>query len=223
MTEAKPVTFDKPWLILCEGIGDQNFLSHLLSHRGIGDFQIQPPPKTSGMGRAAFGKYLNSVVTSEEFLTTVQGLLVVSDNDTAESFSEVQRELRRVAGLGVPAARQTVTHSKAPLPPVEVLMIPLEGTGNLETVCLEAAYAKWPIKAQLDEFVAKVPARDWPEGKQAKMRMQTILAAHNDSQPDTGFPASWNQRPQYRVPIDHQCFAEIADAIAGFPVMVAAM
>jgi hypothetical protein len=70
--------------------------------------------------------------------------------------------------------------------------------------------------------VSKTAAKDWTVGKQAKMRLQTILAATNDSQPDAGFGASWNQPPQYQIPVDHPCFQTIVDFIQSFPELIAA-
>jgi hypothetical protein len=51
--------------------------------------------------------------------------------------------------------------------------------------------------------------------------MQTILAANNDKQPDTGFGGSWNQMPEYRVPVDHTCFDGVVKFLNDFPALVA--
>jgi hypothetical protein len=222
MTPLTADTFDRPWLLLCEGVGDERFLNALIQDRGLGpDFMVRPPRymgKYCG-GRSCFGSYLNEISTNEDFLTKVRGVLVVSDNDTATSFEEVGDELRKAKRFGVPATVQTIAQSQGGLPRVAVLMVPMQGTGNLEKLCLAAAYSKWPIEADLDVFVAKTPAAGWLEGKQAKMRMQTILAAHNDSQPDCGFAGSWNQPVQFQIPVNHPSFNDIATFLAGVPAL----
>jgi hypothetical protein len=101
-------------------------------------------------------------------------------------------------------------------------MIPMGSLGNLETLCLEAAYAKWQLKPALDTFVANSPARDWSLGKQSKMRLQTMLAATNRSQPDTGFAGHWRQPLEFRIPLDHACFDDLVAFLRGFRALISA-
>jgi hypothetical protein len=105
-------------------------------------------------------------------------------------------------------------------PHIVVLMIPTAGNGNLESMCLPAAYFKWELEPQLNDFVDKTPAKEWNLGKQAKMRVQAILAATNRSQPDAGFAAHWSQPVEYRIPLDHGCFDELVNFLKGFGQMI---
>jgi hypothetical protein len=48
------------------------------------------------------------------------------------------------------------------------------------------------------------------------MRAQTVLAATNERQPDTGFTGHWNQAIAYQIPLDHKCFDELVCFISQF-------
>jgi hypothetical protein len=216
-----PENFEKPYLLLCEGKGDKLFFDKLFERRQIGDeFSVHYPIRP-GSGRSEFGRFLSSASTNESFISNVKSILIASENDSNEevSFAEVRREIEKSNEFPIPNAAQVVARSGSK-PSVVVLMIPIRQLGNLESLCLQAAYAKWGLQADLDQFVKVTPAAGWPLGKQAKMKMQTILAATNSNQPDTGFGAHWNQPDLFRVPLDHQCFDGIVNFLQGFAGLV---
>jgi hypothetical protein len=220
------VDFDKPHVLLCEGVSDERFYNRLFQVRNIGsDFTVRSPSKEGayGGGVTNFGEDLRNISVSESFLENVKAVLVVGDNDSdmAASLQIVRDQLKSAPGFGVPDVERVVAESTGGLPKVVILMLPMGEPGNLESLCLEAAYAKFGLKQELDTFVATSPARDWSVGKQAKMRMQTILAATNKSKPDAGFGGHWSSPDKYHLPVDHQCFNELADFLVGFPAMVA--
>jgi len=220
----EPEDFDKPYVLLCEGVGDERFFKKLFEQRGIGkDFHIRVPFRGEG-GVASFGHELTNISVNEFFLANVKAVLVVGDNDSdmQASFALIQKEITKAQGFGVPDAERTVAKSEGDLPPLVVLMIPLGTTGNLESLCLTAAYSKFGLQQELDAFVATTPAQGWEIGKQAKMRMQTILAATNERRPDAGFAGHWNSADKYRIPVDHECFNDLVTFLADFPVLIAA-
>jgi hypothetical protein len=216
----------RPYTLLCEGVGDLRFFASLFDQRGIGkDFTVRVPVINGevGGGRSQFGRYLSSLYLDQSFTDNVKALLVVSDNDDdpAQSFAEVKQQISLAKTFAVPAAERTVARLDSS-PAVVVLMLPMGGiVGNLESLCLLAAYSKWPIKGVLDIFVSKTSPAKWPFGKQAKMRMQTILASINDKQPDTGFAGSWRQALKHQVPLDHPCFDEVVQFLTDFPALLA--
>jgi hypothetical protein len=223
---AAGANFDKPYVLLCEGVGDERFYRRLFERRQIGsDFYIRAPYREGvyGGGITNFGSDLNIIAVNQSFMDNVKAVLVVSDNDTdmAASLAAVQTELRKADGFGVPGSERTVAKSKNGLPPVVILMIPMGRTGNLESLCLGAAYSKFGLQQPLDSFVSATPAQGWSIGKQAKMRMQTILSATNDKQPDAGFAGHWNSPEKFRVPLDHQCFDELVTFLTDFPTLLA--
>jgi hypothetical protein len=209
MTPGATERFDRPWLLLCEGPGDQRFFERLFETHNIGqDFSIRFPHREGKWngGRSAFGNDLKLISVGQSFIDEVKAILIISDNDSdpAKSFAEVQAELQK-AGFGVPPAERIISR-KAGYPHVVALMLPIGKLGNLETLCLEAAHSKWGLKAELDTFVASSPAKDWSQGKQSKMRIQTMLAATNSNQPDCGFTGHWKQPAEFQIPLDHPCF-----------------
>jgi hypothetical protein len=213
-------SFDKPYLLLCEGVGDLRFFHNLFKARSIGtNFSIRHPwreGKYNG-GRGNFGIDLANISVSESFIENTKAVLVVSDNDEdqAASFEQVKGELKKAGNFGIPDAAGIVS-TQSNSHKVVVLMLPIGRKGNLETLCLEAAYSKWPLQQNLDEFVKKCPANDWNISKQSKMRLQTILAATNKKRPDTGFAGHWNSESDYLIPLDHACFDELANFIRNF-------
>jgi hypothetical protein len=217
----------RPYLLLCEGVGDLRFYKRLFEARNIGaDFTVRVPfidGKYAG-GRPQFGRYLTSISVDQAFADNVKAVLIVSDNDTvpADSFAEVQEQLRKAEIFAVPNAEMEVARKKDS-PAVVTLMLPMGSVaGNLESLCLNAANSKWPdITPHLDTFVISTPANNWTVGKQAKMRMQTILAATNSRQPDTGFAGHWGQATEFRVPLDHPCFDTLVAFLTNFSAFVA--
>src|ERR1700678_1130776 len=95
MTGGTAERFDKPWLLLCEGVGDQRFFEKLFKHHNFGDnFSIHCPTR-DGSGRSEFGRFLNLHSADETFITNVRAILIVSDRDTDTSFTEVIDEIRK--------------------------------------------------------------------------------------------------------------------------------
>lgn len=215
-------TFNRPWVLLCEGDGDLKFYRLLLKEHGLDEkFQIVKPEYKAmhDGGRGSFGHYLKYIQVNKSWRREVQAVLIVSDNDIdpAASFSEVQADLKTVTGYGVPDAPGVVAKSKYGLPSVVVLMVPIDEPGSLETLCLTPAYEKWPDLVQpLDAYVAQSPASGFTMVKQAKMRLQTILASTNDKRPEYGFAAHWGCKDKYRIPIVHASFDPIVAFLKGF-------
>jgi hypothetical protein len=218
--------FEKPWLLLCEGRSDERFFAALFQARKFGENYHVRSPYRAGQyegGVTNFGADLANISVNQEFLDNVEAVLVVGDNDAnmADAFKTVQAQLE-ACKFPVPTTERTIA-KKAGLPHVVVLMLPMGATGNLESLCLESAYQKWGLKPPLDTFVANCPAKDWSIGKQAKMRMQAILAATNKDQPDAGFGAHWRQDAKFRIPLDHACFTGLVDFLKDrFPALIAA-
>lgn len=226
MTLATLDQIERSWLLMCEGAGDLNFFKALFEKHAFGnDYHIRFPHRDGKYngGRANFGSDLGAISVNQSFIDNVKAVLLISDNDAvpATSFAEVQAELRK-AGFPVPAAEKTVARADG-FPDVVIFMLPPGTPGNLESYCLEAAHSKWGLKANLDTFVAAAPANAWALNKQAKMRVQTLLAATNSSQPDCGFSSHWKQAEQFRIPLEHASFNPLVAFLRDeFPRLLAA-
>ena len=149
-------------------------------------------------------------------------MLIVSDNadDLPASFAEVQAGLRRTS-FGVPNNERIVIQN-GDCPSVVVLMIPMGEPGNLETLCVRAAYSKWNLQAPLDNYVTATPASTWRLGKQSKMRMQAILAAICETKPDTTLSNHWQEREEFHIPLNDPCFNGIVEFLRGFDALLVA-
>ena len=228
MRRIPPDTFDRPWLILCEGDGDRRFFNHLIGAHDIGNgqYDVHFPGKESDPsgGRGKFGIWLSlRMETSQTFRENVKAVLIISDNDddSVASFTEIQAGLRAAGGFGVPEQEHTVVQQPG-YPAIVIFMIPPGEHGNLETLCLRAAYRKWPLKEALDVYVGATPANDWRLGKQSKMRMQALLAAICKKKPDTTFSWHWQQPEEYHVPVSDPCFSDVVDFLSNFEALLAA-
>lgn len=218
--------FDKPWVLLCEGKGDVEFYKLLLKEHNLeSNFQIEKPqfkPNHDG-GRGSFGHYLKDLRLNPSWRKAVKAVLIVSDNDAdpAESFAEVQADLKNAPGYGVPDKPGIAAKSTDGLPSVIVMMVPIDSPGSLETLCLQPAYDNWPdILGPLDDFVSRTPAKDFTLVKQAKMRLQSLLSSTNEKNPDFGFAAHWKCKDRYRIPIKHASFDPIVSFLKNFEVLI---
>jgi hypothetical protein len=222
-------TFERPWLILCEGDSDKKFLDRLIDARIPllkNQFHVQfPDRKGAWGGRSLFGSYLADLQeTSPTFQAKVEAVLIVSDNDDdpVKSWGEVTTELGK-AKFPIPPTERVATKPKKGFPQVAVLMWPDGRPGNLETVCIDAIYAKWTIKRPLDAFVNATPAKGWGISKQSKMRMHATLAATCATAPEATFAAHWDEAPQYHViSLAHPSFNWIEAFLSGFGALLRA-
>lgn len=222
------VKFDeRPWLVLCEGETDKRFLDRLIALRGIPDeFQIKFPSRSGDNrgGRSKFGPWLSVAYENSDFEKHVRAVLIVSDNDTdpAASLDEVKESLKNSDGFPIPGAAREVAR-KEKYPAVVILMIPHDIQGGLETLCVTAAYTKWPqLQQPVETFAASTPAANWTPGKQSKMKLQSIIATSCAPRPDAGFSGHWWEKDEYHVPLDHAQFDDIANFLSNFRALIEA-
>ncbi len=141
--------FTKTRFLLCEGDDDKGFLEALISKRGLPDFQIchaaecnEAGSDGKGVGgRSGFSHSLNGFGPIKGF-GAVKAILLVTDNDTTQSFHEVQQALT-VNGHTAPSAPGEVGLAYGK--PVGVLMIPSHTEqGDLEKLCFPEIVRVWP-------------------------------------------------------------------------------
>jgi len=214
-------TFDRPWLILCEGPGDKYVLDKLLRLHGLdAKFFVNFPGEEAypSGGRGKFAKWLSDRRDdSETFRENVKVVLIVSDNDDSpeDSFKEITKSLKKEDHFGVPTAPKQLA-KKQGAPHIVILMIPIGAHGNLETLCVRAALSKWPLTTALDAYVQASPAHTWGLSKQSKMKMQAIIAATCEQDPDTNLANLFQKREEFHVPVNDVVFNEIAQFLREF-------
>lgn len=206
---------------------DKTFFEEMIAKRGLPEFQVQYPlgVMDSTGGITKFGRFLLGNI-NELFLKTVRGVLVVADNDTdpAGNLALVQQQIRD-AGYGEPVRELEFVASPEPLPPIAIMMLPLNGQpGNLESVIKPAAFEKWPqLEQPVNAYCAASPANGWSVGKQDKMKLQSILAATCETNPYCTVSTLYRENEQYHIPLDSPRFADVAQVLADFDALLAAI
>lgn len=199
-----------PWLVLCEGAGDRWFIDRLIKSRGIapGKFTVRYPNKG---GRGDFGNYLAALQLDASFRSNVKAILVVADNDDSpeDSFKLIRTQLEKVKFLAAPKQDRQVASTHGLLHAC-IAMIPFNNAGNLETLCLKAAYEKWGLEGALNQYVEATPAKGWGVTAQSKMRIQSLLAATCQVKPDVNLAQHGQLDEMYHIPVNHQSFDELA-------------
>ena len=212
-----PIAFNSPWLILCEGEGDEAFFRHLIDERRLPAFEIQRPKPLGG--KTSFGQRLSGLKTHPDF-KRLQGILIVSDNDDdpKAAFQNIRDQVAW-AGFGVPD--KPLEAARAPdLPAIVIAMLPWsDQSGDLESVCLIAASEMRPdIAACLDAYCGCTKASMWKPSKLSKMRMRCFLSAACEVDPNTSLVYAWSGEGRgVLIPLAHSCFDGIAGVLANFP------
>jgi hypothetical protein len=215
----------RPYLILCEGETDKRFIDQLITARDITkDFQVRFPSRgtdNSG-GRSKFGSWLDLAKEIPGW-ENIKGILIVSDNDddVAGSFQEVRASLADAPGFPIPDAEREVA-TVVGFPPLVVYMLPTGTIGSLETLCLDAAYRKWPeIKTPLDHYVNAMNINAWPLiNRRSKMKLQTVIATTCLPRPDAGFSGHWREDDQYHLPLQDFAFDDLEFFLEGFRQLI---
>lgn len=221
------IEFDgPPWLIVCEGPGDKGLLDRLLRHHSLdSNFQVKFPGKENGTGpgRGGIVKWLDLLqATSASFRANIKAVLIVADNDDSpvDSFDEIKKALRKAAEFKVtPPERAEVLVRTPRLADLVILMLPRHGRpGALESMCLKAAYSKWPIEEAVEMYVSTqtVPVGGWGLTKQDKSKMQIVIASTCEENPDTTLAHLWHRREGFHLPVEDDAFSEIVEFLRSF-------
>lgn len=211
-------------LILCEGKQDASFLKHLIEKRNLPQFDIFHPskPHTETVGRNGFKEMLEALSAAFGF-SSLKGMIIFSDNDDNPqgSFRETSRIISSAEGYNAPNTPLEVVKTLG-MPPLVVVTLPwINQPGALETLCLTSSYEEHPtIGDCLDKFVLCTGVDSWGLTKQLKMKMRCMLASACRSKPDTSLVWAWSQRENL-IPLDHQCFDQIADFLMNFDSYIA--
>lgn len=207
-----------PWLILCEGKGDRKILEQLIDIHSLGaSYQVR-----AVHGKDKFAPMIQNLMVVPDFISNVKALAVVADNDddSARAFKDIASALSAV-GLPVPRSPEIVANDRLKKKATVVYMLPSQGVdGALETLCIEAAYSQWGIKAPIDSFVAGTDAKNWNATKQSKMRMQAIIAATCKCNPDTTLANLFDKHSNYHLNVAHSAFNGLVSFLRNFPSTV---
>lgn len=213
-----PKEFTKEWLILCEGEEDKAFLSELIRLRGLPEFQIE-----FAGGWTKYGTHLNKIKEVESFKQNVKVVLVISDcdDDSRKQFNRVCRNITSDSDFGVPRNPQEKSVIKNGMPPIVILMIPIdEKTGGLEGTILKAAYSRFRVKTKLETFIGTMPSGKWKRNPKDKARIRCLIATTCKEDPNTTLRWLWKRKPCYHFPVTHKSLDRLADFLQNFGDLV---
>ena len=199
-------TFTHPFVILCEGDGDESLLTNLVLTRDLGSFDIH----------IAKGQKFGELLTAMPIGGDVTRVLIItdSDDDPMGTFVKIQDQVTD-AGLSSPS----LPLERSPgVPSVTVFLLPWHTEmGNIETLCVRAMRDEYKDAAAcLDAYVACCPdVKTWRPGRQSQMQFRTLASSVCQTDPNTPLKYAW-KRSDLRINLMHPCFDALADAIRAF-------
>jgi len=215
--------FTKPRFLLCEGDDDKWFLEALVANRpGLPEFQICHAAECNAQrqgGRSGFRLSLDGGIRLFSGFAQLKAILVVSDNDTAASFRDVQTELQ-VAGHTPPLTTNALGSVFGK--PVAVFMVPDPNMcGDLETLSLPAIHQKWPkAKICVPLFLRCTGAlkylggANWPKRSSiSKARARAAAVGFNQDDPYKGIGRLFQNGT---LSVQHTCFDGMASFLRDF-------
>jgi hypothetical protein len=223
-----PFSITKPFVILSEGPADQTLFSALLRARGISnvDAPTMSDLGVAGGGVGRLGVGLNALSGDPSGWASLKGVLVIADsaNTPAETFGLVCRKLRKdgpykengtvfVAPAGVGAvANQNFG------PRIAIQTVPVGAPGALENLCSAAIEGAKPWITQcVEAYLAcgQFQVAQWNAEKQAKARLQCIIAALYKSDPNKGLQYLL-KAARHPIPFNSPAFTPIIREIRRF-------
>jgi hypothetical protein len=206
-------------LVVCEGPSDVKFVYALIKHwqptyPELDGFVIGCAHKkqtgVAAEGKSAIPKFLVAASAHPNWraLTSVSIVIDRDKHATKRVFKEACSWLEKVK-LPVP------THPNEPFgSPIRtaVLVIPANGSGTLEHLLLDAIFGKSPkLKTCVEQFAACTKSsKYWKDNKQAKMKLQTIVAAKNKVDPCASLQWVWSHKSN-PIPVGSRKFYFVRD------------
>lgn len=203
----------KPFVIVCEGMGDATFVDHLLIDQGIGNCCVGCPSDVTGAGSGLqrIPSYLGAIQAITQGRGILSGIAVVADADNSpkKNFQLLKKGFKD-AQLPEPDLAYSIS-ANTPIR-VGVYLVPGVGRkGTLEDLLLEAAFKGGPqLEKCIDDFsaCAGIKAGDWTPNQRAKMRLSALVAVTCQHNPWASSNTMWSDS-LCPVPIDSSCFQEI--------------
>jgi hypothetical protein len=216
--------FTKSRFMICEGEDDKAFLETLIQSRGLPEFQICRADECNSKGvdgkgvggRSGFKHSLSGFKPIVGY-GAVRAILLVSDNDTKDSFSEVQEAFTE-CGHTAPSTPQAVGTIDGR--PSAVLMIPSATTfGDLELLCLPEIHRVWPgAKTCVDAFMACTGGDKWKKQSSInKTRARAAILGFHEEEPYRGIGHLFRKG---LLDPSNTCFDAVADFLRNFDTFV---
>lgn len=209
----------RPFLVVCEGMSDVRFVGSLLERLTVTNCVVGCPSREGlgkGSGFEALPAYLLAIRGITKGKQNFRGILVMVDaNDKPDQrLTTIQTAL---SDAGFPAPTKGFAIEGNPFR-VAIFLIPgAKKNGTLDDLLLEAALKKKPeMQACLDAFCnCTGNVKSWKPNQQSKMRLSALVAACCQGNPWASAAIIWSEDDN-PVPIDSECFADIAKFLTAF-------
>jgi hypothetical protein len=144
--------------------------------------------------------------------TSTVVIVTDSDDDSATSFREIQRQIRDVGDYGMPSQPLEVARGRG-IPGVAVLMIPwLDRPGNLETLVLDAMSDANPaVLAEVDKLLGDTVKTARSIAKNSKAQFSCVVACICDDDPSCAISAMWQSSKGFQGLLRHKSFDNVAE------------
>jgi len=233
-----PFPITKNFVMLCEGKADNEFFRKLISHHKLPEFDFPFPPEAgrfepddiSGLtlyGSSGYKDMLKSIATYlgyfPELKDQLKGILIVADatGKPSEVLKNIRKQVKAVGNFGIPAKPMDTTASADGYPSLSILLLPINGVGGIETVCLGDIGSRYRIEMEcLESFLECCPTGPlkWPAEKLGKAKFHALVAATYKHDPSRAlsmaFKKQTKQPPVLEIGAD--CFVPIAEYIRDF-------
>lgn len=229
--------FEKKLVMLTEGAADKAFFEKLVDAQNLEKFDFPWPvagdddfsafPDAEKLfGRDAYGKML-SILDSHftlqpELCDQIIGILIVTDarDDPDDSFKHVCKQIPAGGNFGVPSSPMKIAAGQNGRPSLAVMVLPIDGEGSLETVCIEEFRAKSPeVYSAMETYVATDPIEvlKWSAEKRDKARLHCMIAATNEADPTRSlqYAFSSSKGPPI-IDVSADCFHDLCESIRSF-------
>jgi hypothetical protein len=203
---------ESPYVIVCEGFQDVGLMCALLTHLRINNCDVTYPKRSEGgNGKEAIRASISLLAGRPE----VQGILVIADSDEnqAQAFADVCTGLKRF-----PVPPRAFTTVKRSAGRTGVFLLPGEGkTGALEHLLLEVVRDTQPeIITHVETYRnSTAGTKQWSDNKNAKMKMQCIVAATCRKNPYCSLAWVW-EHDSIPLRIDSPVLKELSDLLVDF-------
>jgi len=207
---------ESPYVIVCEGYQDLGLICALLTHLGIKNCDVTYPKKIEGgNGKDAICKSVTLLAGAP----IVKGVLVVTDadDDAPGAFAKICVGMS-TSKFPIPKTPFSVEKTKSMRS--GVFLMPGSGkNGALEHLILEIVKTERPDLITCVESYRRCTAgaEAWSDNKDAKMKMQCIVAATCEKNPYCSLSWVWDSKyATIPVKIDSPVLKELSDFLIAF-------
>ena len=234
--------FETSLVVLCEGLADKAFLRAITRADELPNCDI-PWPVLANDDYSAFpeaeklygidslgpmlGLLDKFLILRPELRDQLKGVLIVVDarDEPETTFEYVCQQVTAVGRFGVPTEPLEVAQSTDGRPALAVMLIPNNGIGALETVCIEELSARIPeVYNAMKIYLSTEPIETckWKSEKRDKAKLHCMIVATNERNPTMTLQWAFSQDNPI-IDVTAACFDELRQNLRSFCEAVGAI